>query len=159
MIKLVKKILKNFIKCIVNKQEFITHIDEAIRQEMLLGMARDEHRLQGFRNIKSDFNYISSNDNKLEAVEILKRLYKEREENTELYANSDRRDLWLQENTEKNILRGWLPKEPAKEDIINFLNTLTDIPKTKSSFKKFQDACSEKFGQKIDSKIILEFIS
>lgn len=159
MIKLVKKILKNFIKCIVNKQEFITHIDEAIRQEMLLGQARNEHKLQGLRNIKSDFNYISSNNPKLEAIDILKRLYKEREENTDLYSNSDRRDLWLQENMEKNILKNWLPKEPAKDDIINFLNTLTDIPKTKSSFKKFQDACSEKFGQKIDSKIILEFIS
>lgn len=151
--------LKNFIRCIVNRQEFITHIDEAIRQEMLLGMARDEHRLQGLRNIKSDFNYISSNNPGLEAIEILKRLYKEREENTDLYANSDRRDLWLQENTEKNMLRNWLPKEPAKEEVINFLNTLTEIPKTKSSFKKFQDACSEKFGQKIDSKIILEFLS
>lgn len=151
--------LKNFIRCIVNKQEFITHIDEAIRQEMLLGIARDENRLQGLRNIKSDFNYISSNNPTLEAIEILKKLYKEREENADLYANSDRRDLWLQENTEKNILQKWLPKEPVKEEVINFLNTLTEIPKTKSSFKKFQDACSEKFGQKVDSKIILEFLS
>lgn len=126
---------------------------------MLLGMARDEHRLQGFRNIKSDFNYISSNNPALEAVEILKRLYKEREENAELYKNSDRSDLWLQEIIEKSILQKWLPKEPDKEEVINFLNSLTEIPKTKSSFKKFQDACSEKFGQKIDSKIILEFLS
>lgn len=152
-------ILKNFIRCIVNKQEFIILIDGAIRQEMLLGIARDEHRLQGLRNIKSDFNYISSNNPGLETIEILKRLYKEREENTNLYANSDRRDLWLQENTEKNLLQKWLPKEPDKEEVINFLNSLTEIPKTKSSFKKFQDACSEKFGQKIDSKIILEFLS
>lgn len=143
----------------MSKQEFSIFLDDLLRQEMLLGIARDEHKLQGLRNIKSDFNYISSNNPALEAVEILKKLYKEREENTKLYSNSDRRDLWLQENIEKNILKGWLPKEPAKEEVINFLNTLTEIPRTKSSFKKFQDACSENFGQKIDSKIILEFLS
>ena len=159
MIKLVETILKNFIKYIVNNQEFITYINEAIRQEMLLGQARNEIKLQGLRNIKSDFTYISSNNTKMEAVDIVKRLYKEREENTDMYANTDRKDLWLQENTEKNLLKSWLPKEPSKEDVINFLNTLTEIPKQKSSFKKFQDACSEKFGQKIDSGIILEFLS
>lgn len=126
---------------------------------MLLGPARDDHRLQGLRNIKSDFNYISSNNSKLEAIDIIKRLFNERSENASIYQDNGRQDLWLQESTEKNILQKWLPKEPAKEEVINFLNSLTEIPKTKSSFKKFQDACSEKFGQKIDSKIILEFLS
>jgi len=143
----------------VTKQEFIIHIDELLHQEMLLGPARDDHRLQGLRNIKSDFNYISSNNSKLEAIDIIKRLFNERSENASIYQDNGRQDLWLQESTEKNILQKWLPKEPAKEEVINFLNSLTEIPKTKSSFKKFQDACSEKFGQKIDSKIILEFLS
>lgn len=143
----------------MTKQEFIIHIDELLHQEMLLGPARDDHRLQGLRNIKSDFNYISSNNSKLEAIDIIKRLFNERSENASIYQDNGRQDLWLQESTEKNILQKWLPKEPAKEEVINFLNSLTEIPKTKSSFKKFQDACSEKFGQKIDSKIILEFLS
>lgn len=143
----------------MTKQEFIIHIDELLHQEMLLGPARDDHRLQGLRNIKSDFNYISSNNSKLEAIDIIKRLFNERSENASIYQDNGRQDLWLQESTEKNILQKWLPKEPVKEEVINFLNSLTEIPRTKSSFKKFQDACSEKFGQKIDSKIILEFLS
>lgn len=143
----------------MTKQEFIVHIDELLHQEMFLGLARDEHRLQGLRNIKSDFNYISSNNSKLEAIDIIKRLFNERSENASIYQDNGRQDLWLQEIIEKSILQKWLPKEPAKEEVINFLNSLTEIPKTKSSFKKFQDACSEKFGQKIDSKIILEFLS
>ena len=142
----------------MNKQEFISLIDDLIRQEMLLGGARNENRLQGFRNIKSDFTYISSNKTELSPVDILKQMYKERAENVKLYEVSDRKDLWLQELTERNILQAWLPKEPDETEVIDFLNSLTDIPKTKSSFKKFQDACSEKFGQKVDSQIILKFI-
>ena len=142
----------------MNKQEFISLIDDLIRQEMLLGGARNENRLQGFRTIKSDFTYISSNKTELSPVDILKQMYKERAENVKLYEVSDRKDLWLQELTERNILQAWLPKEPDETEVIDFLNSLTDIPKTKSSFKKFQDACSEKFGQKVDSQIILKFI-
>lgn len=143
----------------MTKQEFINLIDGLLHQEMLLGIARNENRLQGYRNIKSDFNYISSNNPDLSAIDILKKMYKERADNINIYQANDRRDLWLQENTEKNLLQKWLPKEPEEFEVIEFLKTLTDIPKSKSSFKKFQDACSEKFGQKVDSQIILNFIS
>ena len=143
----------------MTKQEFINLIDGLLHQEMLLGIARNENRLQGYRNIKSDFNYISSNNPDLSAIDILKKMYKERADNVNIYQANDRRDLWLQENTEKNLLQKWLPKEPEEFEVVEFLKTLTDIPKSKSSFKKFQDACSEKFGQKVDSQIILNFIS
>lgn len=143
----------------MTKQEFINLIDGLLHQEMLLGIARNENRLQGYRNIKSDFNYISSNNPDLSAIDILKKMYKERADNVNIYQANDRRDLWLQENIEKNLLQKWLPKEPEKFEVVEFLKTLTDIPKSKSSFKKFQDACSEKFGQKVDSQIILNFIS
>ena len=143
----------------MTKQEFINLIDGLLHQEMLLGIARNENRLQGYRNIKSDFNYISSNNPDLSAIDILKKMYKERADNVNIYQANDRRDLWLQENIEKNLLQKWLPKEPEEFEVVEFLKTLTDIPKSKSSFKKFQDACSEKFGQKVDSQIILNFIS
>lgn len=143
----------------MTKQEFINLIDGLLHQEMLLGIARNENRLQGYRNIKSDFNYISSNNPDLSAIDILKKMYKERADNVNIYQANDRRDLWLQENIEKNLLQKWLPKEPEEFEVTEFLKTLTDIPKSKSSFKKFQDACSEKFGQKVDSQIILNFIS
>ena len=142
----------------MNKQEFNTLIDELIRQEMLLGGARNENKLQGYRNIKSDFTYISSNKTDALPLDILKQMYKERAENVKIYESSDRKDLWIQELTERNIIQAWLPKEPDEIEVVDFLNTLTDIPKTKSSFKKFQDACLEKFEQKVDSQIILKFI-
>ena len=142
----------------MTKPEFISLIDELIRQEMLLGGARSENKLQGYRNIKSDFTYISSNKTELSPLDILKQMYKERVDNVKIYEASDRKDLWLQELTERNIIQAWLPKEPDEKEVVDFLNTLTDIPKSKSSFKKFQDACFEKFGQKVDSQIISKFI-
>lgn len=143
----------------MNNIEFISFIDECIKQEILLGRYGHKHRLTGLRNIKSDFNYISSKEPKLTALDILKRLYKEREENEKIYIDADKTDLWLQEHTEKEIISKWIPKEPNKEDVFDFLNTLTDIPKQKSSFKKYQNACIEHFGQNVDSSVIAEYLT
>ena len=142
----------------MTNSEFISYIDNRIKHEMLLGGARNDNILSGLRNIKSDFNYISSKDSKLTAIDILKRIYKERLENERLYKDQNRTDLWLQEHTESKLLEGFLPKEPDEKEVISFLESLSDITKTKSSFKKFQDACTKHFGQKIDSEIILDFI-
>ena len=142
----------------MTNSEFIEYIDNRIKHEMLLGGARNDNVLNGLRNIKSDFNYISSRDSKSTAADILKKLYKERSENEILYKDENRMDLWMQEHIEANILKNYLPEEPTEEEIITFLNSLSDISKTKSSFKKFQDACIKRFGQKVDSEIILNFI-
>ena len=143
----------------MNNTEFISFLDTEIQNEMILGAARNENRLTGLRNIKSDFNYISSKDSNLSTIDILKRMFKEREENENIYQNVGKLDLCLQERIEADIISKWLPKEPLKSDIIDYLNTLIDIPKQKSSFKKFQEACIFKFGQKVDSNVILEFIN
>lgn len=84
--------------------EFIQFIDSCIKTEMLLGPNKNEHRLIGLRNIKSDFNYLQSKDTKLETLDVLKKLYKEREENENLYKDAGKSDLWLQEHIEKEIL-------------------------------------------------------
>lgn len=139
--------------------EFIQFVDNCIKQEMFLGPNKNENRLIGLRNIKSDFNYIQSKNPKLEALDILKKLYKEREDNEKLYNDAGKTDLWLQEHTEKEILSRWIPKEPEPEEVFSFLYSLTDVPKAKSSFKKYQSECTKRFGQKVDSNIILEFIN
>lgn len=139
--------------------EFITFIDECIKQEMLLGPCGYKHRLIGLRNIKSDFNYILSNNPKLDTIDILKRMFKERIENEKIYHDAEETDLWLQEHTESNILSRWIPKDPDENEVLAFLSTLENIPKQKSSFKKYQDACIKHFGQKIDSQLILDYIN
>lgn len=143
----------------VNNIECISYIDAAIKAEMLLGPAKNENRLTGLRNIKSDFNYIVSREPKLDTLDVLNRLYRERRENESTYKDADKTDLWLQEHTEAEIIARWLPSKPETQEVLNYLGSLTDIPKKKSSFKRYQDSCVEHFGQKIDSSIILDFIN
>lgn len=140
----------------LNFTNFIDYIDTEIRVQMMLGYNQDQMRLTGLRNIKSDYNYIHSKDTKKSEVEILKSMYKEREENSHNYTIGS--ELYLQEITEMNILNPFIPTEPSDNEVQAFLNTL-DIEKSKKNFKKFQDACENHFGQKVNSQLILNFIN
>lgn len=142
----------------MDKSNFITYINDAIKQEIILGSNKNQNKLTGLRNIKSDFDYIASKDPKLDAVNILKKLRKERSDNAAIYYSEQRTDLWLQEKTELELIDSYLPKLPSDSEVMSFLETLTDIPIQKKSFKKFQTACTEHFGVEVDSKTILDFI-
>lgn len=135
---------------------FTDYIDTQIQVQMRLGYTQDVRQLQALRNIKSDFNYIHSKDPKKSEVELLKSLYKEREENSKFYEQGS--DLYMQEVTEMNILKQFIPIAPADKDVITYLNTL-NIEKSKKNFKKFQDSCESQFGQKVNSQLILDFIN
>lgn len=134
---------------------FIDYLDSQILIQMRLGYSQDPRQLTALRNIKSDYNYIHSKDNKKSEIDILKSLYKEREENSKFYEPGS--DLYMQEIAEMNILKPFIPKEPDEKEVFIFLESL-GYEKSKRNFKRFQDACENKFGQKINSNVILKFI-
>lgn len=117
---------------------------------------KNKNYLQAYRNIKTDLEYIYSKNINLDPIEGLKKLKKERLNNLEIY-NKDT-DLYNQENLELLIINTYLPKEIDESVIINYLTELHPISRNKMDFKKYQDECFEKFGQKVDSQIILKFI-
>lgn len=135
---------------------FTDYIDTQIQVQMRLGYTQDTKRLQGLRNIKTDYNYIHSKDLNKSEVELLKSLYKEREENSKTYEQGS--DLYLQEVIEMDILKPFIPKAPADSEVLAFLSSL-NIDKNKKNFKKFQDSCESQFGQKVNSQLILDFIN
>lgn len=135
---------------------FINYLDTQIQLQMRLGYTQDVRQLTALRNIKSDYNYFHSKYTNKSELEIIKSLYKEREENSKLYASGS--DLYMQEIAEMNILRPFIPKEPNDQDVISFLESL-GYEKSKRNFKRFQDACENKFGQKVNSQLILDFIN
>lgn len=114
--------------------------------------------LQNYRNVKTDFEYLKSNNPKLSDVDILIRMRNERLANAQTYKEAGKKDLEQNEVNELIILDDYIPKEPSKEEVLEFLNTLSDIEKSKKNFKKFQEKCENEFGMKVDSKIILQFI-
>lgn len=135
---------------------FTDYIDTQIQVQMRLGYTQDIKRLQGLRNIKTDYNYIHSKDPNKSEVELLKYLYKEREENSKTYEQGS--DLYLQEVIEMDILKPFIPKAPADSEVLEFLASL-NIDKNKKNFKKLQDFCEVQFGQKVNSQLILDFIN
>ena len=135
---------------------FTDYVDAQIQVQMRLGYTQDQRELTALRNIKSDYNYIHSKDNKKSEVEILKSMYKEREENSQNYEQGS--DLYMQEIAEINILKKFIPTVPPDSKVLEFLSSL-NYEKTKRNFKRFQDACENQFGQKVNSQLILNYIN
>lgn len=135
---------------------FTNYVDTQIQVQMRLGYTQDQRELIALRNIKSDYNYIHSKDNKKSEVEILKSMYKEREENSQNYEQGS--DLYMQEIAEMNILKRFIPTTPPDSEVLEFLSGL-NYEKTKRNFKRFQDACENQFGQKVNSQLILNYIN
>lgn len=134
--------------------DFLKEINELIQ----VAIKHQHPLLQNYRNVKTDFEYLKSNNPKLSDIDILIRMRNERGVNAQTYKEAGKKDLEQNEVNELIILDDYIPKEPSKEEVLEFLNTLSDIEKSKKNFKKFQEKCENEFGMKVDSKIILQFI-
>lgn len=118
--------------------------------------SQDHNFLTSCRNIKSEFIYEQEKTKKPDS-EILKKMYNKRKETSEIYRTVNQ-SLYEDEVREMSIIQPFLPPELNKDDILKYLNTL-DITKEKKNFKLFQNNCEQHFGQKVDSKIILEYLN
>lgn len=137
--------------------KFIDYLNEQIKVQMKLGNAKNALLLQGYRNLKSDFEYHVSKNNKLDELDLLKKLYKSRKENAALYKGV-KEDLFKQESIESEILEQFIPEAPKEEDVIAYLESCWPISRSKMDFPKYQNACIEHFGQKVEPAIIFKFI-
>lgn len=138
--------------------KFLDYLNEQIKVQILLGSAKNTSLLAGYRNLKSDFEYQMSKNPKCDEIELLKKLHKSRLDNCELYKNV-KEDLFKQEFIEAEILQSFIPKPPNEDVVIKYLSELFPTNRLKSNFPLYQEKCIEKFGQKIDSKVIFKFIS
>ena len=138
--------------------KFIDFINTQIRLQMSLGKEKDTVLLTGYRNLKSDFEYQMSKNSKLDELELLKKLQKSRKDNMEIYKEV-KPDLYIQEEAEFNILSPFIPEPPKEQEVIDYLVSLHPISRSKMNFPQYQNECVEKFGQKVDPKIIFKFIT
>jgi len=137
--------------------KFIDYLNEQIKVQMKLGDAKNTLLLQGYRNLKSDFEYQISKNPKLDEIDLLKKLYKSRKDNMEIYKGV-KEDLFNQEFTEAEILEPFIPIPPSEQEVIDYLTSLHPISRSKMNFPQYQNECVEKFGQKIDAQVIFKFI-
>lgn len=136
--------------------DFELYLDTQIKLEMTLAATGDKNKLTGLRNIKSDLIYTRSKFRDLVEVEIIKKLYKQREETAEIYIGKNE-ELRRQELLEMRFIKPFLPKEIGKEEIFAFLDE-KGLEKNKNNFKSIQSECEKYFEQKVESKYILEWI-
>lgn len=137
--------------------KFIDFLNEQIKVQMLLGQTKNTLLLTGYRNLKSDFEYQMSKNSKLDEIDLLKKLYKSRKDNMEVYKDV-KEDLYNQEFTESEILKPFIPTPPSEKEVIDYLTSLHPISRSKMNFPQYQNECVEKFGQKVDAQIIFKFI-
>lgn len=137
--------------------KFIDYLNEQIKVQMKLGDAKNTLLLQGYRNLKSDFEYQMSKNPKLDEIDLLKKLYKSRRDNMEVYKGV-KEDLFNQEFAEAEILEPFIPTPPSEQEVIDYLTLLHPISRSKMNFPQYQNECIEKFGQKIDAQVIFKFI-
>lgn len=137
--------------------KFVEFLNEQIKAQMLLGQAKNTLLLTGYRNLKSDFEYQMSKNPKLDEIDLLKKLYKSRRDNMEVYKGV-KEDLYNQEFTEAEIIEPFIPTPPSEQEVIDYLVSLHPISRSKMNFPQYQNECVEKFGQKVDAQIIFKFI-
>lgn len=96
-------------------------INEEIKQAML---SRDKVRLETLRGIKKEFleavtakggNHTLEDD---QALKIIAKLLKQREESASMYRDADRLDLAEEEEAQAVVLKGFLPAQLSAEEIM-----------------------------------------
>lgn len=141
----------------MSMSNFVNYLNEQIKAQMLLGQSKNTLLLTGYRNLKSDFEYQMSKNPKLDEVDLLKKLYKSRKDNMEVYKGV-KEDLYNQEFAEAEIIEPFIPTPPSEKEVIDYLVSLHPISRSKMNFPQYQNECVEKFGQKVDAQIIFKFI-
>ena len=98
-------------------------IDNQIKESML---NKSKERLVALRAIKSAILLEEKNggSKKLEDVQILMRLIKQRKDSSELYKEQNRFDLSEKEESEIKIIQEFLPKQITDEELDNELDKI-----------------------------------
>lgn len=103
--------------------------------------ANDTEMLEIAKLIKAAFISNEHSEKPLTDVEVIQKMVKEREKAIDIYNKAGRQDLAKKETTELYYIKGLLPKEPSKNDIIkviNNFNTDLTIKDTKLVIEKVQ---------------------
>ena len=112
------------------QQQVTSDLKDAMKNRQAL-------RLETIRSIKTAFtNELVANDrtpqdnlSDEEAMTVIKRLYKQRQDAAEQYTSGGRQDLADKETSESEILAGYLPKQLTDEELdVLVATTLSEKP-------------------------------
>lgn len=124
--------------------------------------SKDASALTALRSIKSALIFFQTKKNqsnsisKIEEINILQKLVKQRNDSARIYASQDRNDLANIELNEAKIISQFLPKMLSDSEVEDFvINTINDLgASTMKDMARVMNFLSKKLSGKTDNKTI-----
>jgi len=124
--------------------------------------SKDASALTALRSIKSALIFFQTKKNqsnsisKMEEINILQKLVKQRNDSARIYASQDRNDLAMIELNEAKIISQFLPKMLSESEVEDFvINTINDLgASTMKDMARVMSFLSKKLSGKTDNKTI-----
>lgn len=141
-------------------------LEEKINGEIKKAMlAKDQKRLAAIRAIKSEILLLKTGKGKdgiTPEMEIatLQKMIKQRTESAAIYKGQDREDLEVEELTQANIIKEFLPEQMSREDVVKIVKEIVASvgATTIKDMGKVMGVASKQLAGKSDNKTISEII-
>lgn len=138
-------------------------LTEKISTDLMAAMkARDQLVLESLRAAKTAFTLARSEkgaDASLtadEELKIIQKLVKQRRESAEIYKTQNRKDLWVKEEAEANVLEKYLPAKMSDEELTKTLKSIIERlgAKTAADMGKVMGTATKELSGKADGREI-----
>lgn len=138
-------------------------INEDIKSAMKTGQ---KDKLMALRDIKSKLLLEMTKeggDNAVDdtkSIQILTKLFKQRQESIEIYKAQNRADLLEEEQKQADVIAAYLPKQLTKEEIEKEVQSIiSQVGATSpSDLGKVMGVASKHFAGKADGKLVSEIV-
>lgn len=138
-------------------------LTEKISADLMAAMkARDQLVLESLRAAKTAFTLARSEkgaDASLtadEELKIIQKLVKQRRESAEIYKTQNRKDLWVKEEAEANVLEKYLPAKMSDDELTKTLKSIIERlgAKTAADMGKVMGTATKELAGKADGREI-----
>ena len=138
-------------------------INEDIKTAMKAG---EKDKLMALRDIKSKLLLEMTKEggdgavDDAKSIQILTKLFKQRQESIEIYKSQNRNDLLEEEQKQADVIAAYLPKQLTREEIESEIKVLiTQVGAAgPGDLGKVMGVASKHFAGKADGKIVSEIV-
>ena len=142
-------------------------IQEQINEDIKAAMkSGQKDTLMALRDIKSKLLLEMTKEggdsavNDSKSIQILTKLFKQRQESIEIYKTQNRADLLEEEQKQADVIAAYLPKQLTKEEIEEEVRSIISQvgASSPSDLGKVMGVASKHFAGKADGKIVSEVV-
>jgi uncharacterized protein len=158
--------IENITLCLISKKKLMS-IQDQINEDIKTAMkAGEKDKLMALRDIKSKLLLEMTKEggdgavDDTKSIQILTKLFKQRQESIEIYKSQNRNDLLEEEQKQADVIAAYLPKQLTREEIESEIKVL--IAQVGAAgpgdLGKVMGVASKHFAGKADGKIVSEIV-